>query len=131
MFSKAGNLWGRQGRRPLQALVDGRRARAVSLNGAHGGARREPQRHHPRAWKDHGGFVATGVSRSDFLQRRNDRNLQRRNGRNQNSIATASHTRTTGKRNPATRTALLDFCFLFLRRACFTQRTVPKTHTRH
>ena len=66
---------GRQGRRPFQALVDGRRARAASLNGAHGGARREPQRHHPRAWTDHGGFVATGVSRSDFLQRRNGRNL--------------------------------------------------------
>ena len=35
---------GRQGRRPFQALVDGRRARAANLNGAHSGARREPQR---------------------------------------------------------------------------------------
>ncbi len=39
------------------------------------------------------------------------------NRRNQNSIATASHTRTTGKRDPATRTALLDICFSFLARA--------------
>ncbi len=43
---------GRQGRRPFQALVDGRRARAANLSGAHGGARREPQWHHPRAWID-------------------------------------------------------------------------------
>ena len=35
---------GRQGRRPFQALVDGRRARAANSNGAHSGARREPQR---------------------------------------------------------------------------------------
>ena len=35
---------GRQGRRPFQALADGRRARAANSNGAHSGARREPQR---------------------------------------------------------------------------------------
>ena len=46
---------------------------------------------------------------------------------NQNPIATASHTRTTGKRDPATRTALLNICFLF-RRARYTRRTMPKTH---
>ena len=49
---------GRQGRRPFQALVDGRRARAANSSGARDGARREPQRHHhlpgecpqPGAW---------------------------------------------------------------------------------
>jgi hypothetical protein len=42
------------------------------------------------------------------------------NHRNQNSIATASHIRTTGKRDPAARTALLDICNTqFLLRSLF------------
>ena len=143
---------GRQGRRPFQALVDGRRARAANWNGAHGGARREPQRagrcgassqRVPTTWRLAGlspsedslcGVEAcsrcfvTGASRGlqEDLSSPSKSDFVTAEIRTQLRLhlTLAPQAREIPQRAPP----CLIFVFLFWRHPRYTRRMMPKTH---
>jgi hypothetical protein len=92
-------------------LIVGRQMRSIFPASAHNLAPGRPISEDPLCVSERcSRYVVTGISRRSFLPVKKDLISCYFNRINQNSIEAASHTRTTGKRDPATRTALFDIC---------------------